>query len=474
MVSETFISIFCPSLSCSEYTSCISCLSDSLCGYCGDSGGCIEGDEKGPIAGVESLEGCASGFVYSPSPRVPHALIGVFARADYGGGGDAIHRSKEDIRLKLGELCESPLGGTTRIEAERITRPPLSSFGEVYRPNPEDQHEDKSMFDKAREAFEPDDEFRPKTCAPCIGTYPKCDCSEPEPEIEAPTGSYAMDMAMDYPATGGLDDFDMPTGGQAMTGPCMDAAEEKKEQTEKLDDLQEEIDALLKGKDGPSEEDVEKFENEAEEQEEKEEKEEQKQEEQIEDVKEKVDEVTDNLEKAVAGLSSEDDDDSEETKENKIEESVADELKNVLPEIPENPSPEQKETVQKAMDELKEKVGEVADVDEKEATSVVENALDEAVASNLQTQADDVQSDVENKIENNNNNNNDSAKPVTKELDSKMKAFTQSTKTIANTLGTQIGNVKEKAKGLLNNMKKKLNNKIETKQVETTEIKEAG
>ena len=57
MVSETPRFDFCPSLSCSEYTSCISCLSDSLCGYCGDSGGCIEGDEKGPIAGVESLRG---------------------------------------------------------------------------------------------------------------------------------------------------------------------------------------------------------------------------------------------------------------------------------------------------------------------------------------------------------------------------------------------------------------------------------
>merc|ERR1712146_812427 len=134
--------------------------------------------------------------------------------------------------------------------------------------------------------------------------------------------------------------------------------------------------------------------------------------------------------------------------------------------VPENPSPEQEETVREAMDELKDKVGEVADVDEKEATSVVEKALDEAVASNLQTQADDVQSDVENKIENN-NNDNDSVKTGTKELDSKMKAFTQSTKNIANTLGTQIGKVKEKAKGVLSNMKKELNEKIETKEAVT-------
>ena len=149
------------------------------------------------------------------------------------------------------------------------------------------------MFDRARDAFKPDHEFHPKTCAPCRGAYPYCDCSKPEPEIEAPTGSYAMDLAMDYPATGGMDDFEVPSAA-AMTGPCEDAATEKKEQSETLDDLKKEIDGLLNGRAGPSERDVEV-------EEEREEEQGQEQQE-IEEVKDRVDAVTDNLADAVSGV----------------------------------------------------------------------------------------------------------------------------------------------------------------------------
>ena len=45
--------------------------------------------------------------------------------------------------------------------------------------------------------------------------------------------------------------------------------------------------------------------------------------------------------------------------------------------------------------------------------------------------------------------------------------YEATTKNIANTLGTQIGKVKEKAKGVLNKMKKELNEKIETKEAVT-------
>jgi len=174
---------FCPALPCQGYTGCNTCLADALCGWCGDSQRCVEGDEGGPIAGVEmdSGDGCGKGYIHSPAPRLPHRLITELAKAVSGNSTDMIDSQLEkgEIQEMVGQLCVEQ-SEKTRLNAESALRPAPQPFVEVFRPNPRDQATNQTAADLASQYYRPKSVFRVNSCEPCRGTHPFCDCREPE------------------------------------------------------------------------------------------------------------------------------------------------------------------------------------------------------------------------------------------------------------------------------------------------------
>eukprot|EP00939_MAST-03C_sp_MAST-3C-sp1_P003531 g3531.t1 len=220
----------CPALDCGGYVGCSSCIADPVCGWCAESGKCVAGDESGPtFSAASETEGCPKGFIHSPASRaVPHEMRGVFALMRSGGSvdmKDSMYK-KDESNERLEALCAAPDDPEARRAAEIAMRPAPQdvNLNAVYQPNPEDRPEDRAMADLAREMYDPPLPYRHRTCAPCIGVYPNCDCSprEDEGDVLGPTGvGGGVDNAF-FGSTGGYeeeeDDFEIPTLPEASTG----------------------------------------------------------------------------------------------------------------------------------------------------------------------------------------------------------------------------------------------------------------
>ena len=129
------------SLSCSSYKSCGRCVSDPFCGWCSATSRCEEGTRAGPIAGLS--EGCVNGcwasapFMPDASARTIEALV------------SSASESMEAHQRHLASICESA--------KENATKHLMKVIAEERRVN-------STLKDLIR------------TCAPCAGSWPNCDC----------------------------------------------------------------------------------------------------------------------------------------------------------------------------------------------------------------------------------------------------------------------------------------------------------
>ena len=134
------------SVSCSTYKSCGRCIADPFCGWCSSTSQCEEGTSAGPIAGLGS--GCVSG-TYAHSPMLPDASASTIEALV-----SSAQESMESHQKHLAHICESATLNATHHLMSVIT------------------HE-REINETLRDLI--------RTCSPCAGTWPRCDCEGHEP-----------------------------------------------------------------------------------------------------------------------------------------------------------------------------------------------------------------------------------------------------------------------------------------------------
>ncbi len=196
---------FCPNVKCEDYTSCSACAADSYCGWCSATSTCIEGDARGPLGpghpseaedadaklrlggsrkdkdeeeeeegGGEERPGrpthfdvCPRGWIASPAPR------GISVQGLRSGPGSFAYDG-ERVHAILSDLCAAEKGGAETGDASSSGSSDVVELAQATKQSPRRQAqlqwESMGLHPGSSQVY------WEKSCAPCEGEYPNCDC----------------------------------------------------------------------------------------------------------------------------------------------------------------------------------------------------------------------------------------------------------------------------------------------------------
>lgn len=144
------------SISCNSFKSCGRCVADPFCGWCSSTNSCEEGTSAGPIAGLGS--GCVKG-TYAHAPMMPDASARTIEALV-----SSSKESMESHQRALSNICES-----AHLNASKHLMMVIA----------EERKVNETLKDLIR------------TCTPCSGTWPSCNCEGHEESTNNEDKDYA-------------------------------------------------------------------------------------------------------------------------------------------------------------------------------------------------------------------------------------------------------------------------------------------